>query len=64
MLDNMDPLASVTNERLGKVVDDLKSEISNLNTLGRALVWRGALVKEQARLLLRFGVNDTTHTLN
>ena len=32
MSDNMDPLASVTNERLGKVVDDLKSEISNLNT--------------------------------
>ena len=32
MSDNSDPLASVTNERLGKVVDDLKSEISNLNT--------------------------------
>ena len=32
MSDTSDPLASVTNERLGKVVDDLKSEISNLNT--------------------------------
>ena len=32
MSDNSDPLALVTNERLGKVVDDLKSEIPNLNT--------------------------------
>ena len=28
----MDPLASVTNERLGEVVSELKNEISNLNT--------------------------------
>ena len=32
MSDNLDPLASVTKERLGKVVSDVKSEISNLNT--------------------------------
>ena len=32
MSDTPDPFASVTNERLGKVVGDLKSEISNLNT--------------------------------
>ena len=32
MSDNLDPTASVTNERLGEVVSDLKSEMSNLNT--------------------------------
>ena len=32
MSDNLDPTVSVTNERLGEVVSDLKSEMSNLNT--------------------------------
>ena len=32
MSDPVDPLTSVTNERLGEVVSELKNEISNLNT--------------------------------